>query len=59
MCTKVPEELASAAKTEMSGKTGERDYQTERSTAAAEMADADSEERATTMKQTTMPNNPH
>lgn len=58
VCTKVPEEIASAAKTEMSGKTGERDSQTKRSTAAAEMADADSEERAKTMKQTTLPNSP-
>ena len=55
VCSKVPEQIASAAKTEMSGKTGERDSQTERSTAAAEMADADSEERTKTMKQTTLP----
>ena len=43
----------------MSGKTGERESQTERSTAAADMADANSEERAKTVKQTTLPNNPH
>ena len=43
MCTKVPEELASAAKNEMKGKSSERESHAKRSSAAAEMAAADSE----------------
>jgi hypothetical protein len=58
VCTKVSEELASAAKNEMTGKTNERESHAKRSLAAAEMAAADSEQRAQTMKQTTVPNSP-
>ena len=58
MYTKVPEELASAAKNEMKGKSSERESHAKRSSAAAEMAAADSEQRAQTMKQTSLPNSP-
>ena len=58
MCTKVPEELASAAKNDMKGKLSERESHAKRSSAAAEMAAADSEQRAQTMKQASLPNSP-
>ena len=53
-----PEELASIAKLEMSGKTSERESHSKRSAAAVDIAENDSEERARTMKQTVISNNP-
>ena len=58
VCTKIPAEIAAAAKSEMKGKTHERESHSKRSAAAAEIIDANSEERARMMKQTVIPNSP-
>ena len=46
--------IASVAKEEMREKTGERMSESKRSAAAAEVADVESEERAKTMRQTSL-----
>ncbi len=55
MCTKAPEEVSSAATTEMDQNICDIGSKGKRSAASAEMAEADSEERAKSMKQQVLP----